>query len=148
MPIILWGSRGLTKRLGRGDFHCPHCDQPNEYTLAQEREWFTLYFIPIFPMGGAQRYVECHGCGSRFTEEVLQAPPPEETDRNLARVYRDMEEGESLEEAEARLGELGFKRDQALEIIRDMGRGDAWRCERCGQHYLKVVRSCRRCQAG
>jgi cytochrome c-type biogenesis protein CcmH/NrfG len=32
----------------------------------QVRNWFTLYFIPVFPMGGAQRFTQCSACGSQF----------------------------------------------------------------------------------
>ena len=36
-----------------------------------ERTWFTLYFLPIFPIGTKGYYVECQECAGTFKPEVL-----------------------------------------------------------------------------
>src|SRR5262245_5418923 len=146
MPIILWGSRGISSHLNEGTFYCPACERQCQYSLDQVREWFTLYFIPLFPIGSAHRYVECRRCGQTFIEDVLNSGPPTEGERRMAHLYRDLEEGKSLEEVESELQTEGLDRDRARQIASDLGGNDVWACQTCGQHYLKAVRSCRRCK--
>ena len=40
----------------------------------QYRQWFTFFFIPIFPMGGAKKFIQCSSCGAQFqtTPEKLR----------------------------------------------------------------------------
>jgi hypothetical protein len=144
--IIIYGTRNLTKNVGGGDFHCHHCYRQAGYTLIQSRQWATLYFIPVFPVGGAERVVQCEECGSLFKEAILDAAPPAAQDKELALVYREMEEGLSLEAAEDRLCELGLDPDDARDAVTDMADGDHWRCKSCKKHYLGVVRECKRCE--
>jgi hypothetical protein len=147
MPIIIWGERGLTSQLDSGRFYCPQCDSERPYLLKQVRPWFTLYWIPIFPMGGAQRFVECQKCGGTFVEDVLEMEAPSEGQRMMARLFRDLEKGASVEEVERRLrDEEGLDREQAHKVAEQLGGDDAWACQTCGQHYLREVRQCRRCK--
>jgi hypothetical protein len=149
MPIILWGSRGLTSHLDQGRFHCPQCQGECGYALNSVREWFTLYFIPLFPIGGAQRYVECRRCGTTFTEAVLDMPTPgNDTDRMMTELYRDMEEGQSRQEIEGRLQQMGLDPREAQGVAGDLIGEDGWTCQKCSQTYLKAVRACPRCRAG
>jgi predicted RNA-binding Zn-ribbon protein involved in translation (DUF1610 family) len=146
MPIIIWGSRGLTSTRGSGTFYCPRCDSEADYALKQVRPFFTIYFIPLFPIGAAQRYVECHSCGGTFKEEVLDMGPPTEGQRALTQLYQDLQTGSSLEDAEARLVSLGLEKDRAREVVEEMTEGDTWACPACGDRYLKAVRRCTRCR--
>jgi uncharacterized Zn finger protein len=112
--FIIFGSRGLTSELGRGEFYCPQCVELNvPYRHKSVREWFTLYFIPIFPIGGKTTYIECEECRGTFKESVLDVDPPTETQIIVSKVAEKMDRGMSLEEAEERLGEHGFSKDQA-----------------------------------
>ena len=45
---------------------CPRCGQEADLIPKQYRTWFTLFFIPVFPMSGATRFVECSRCHSGF----------------------------------------------------------------------------------
>jgi hypothetical protein len=146
MPIIIWGSRGLTKNLEQGEFYCPGCDSQRDYHLRQVREFFTLYFIPLFPVGKAQRYIECDTCKGTYKEEVLTMEPPSDMDRFMARLYQDLQEGTSVEETENRLVELGLERSQAETIVKGMTEDKVWQCDTCGEHYRKGVRKCKRCR--
>ncbi len=40
-----------------------------------QRVWFALFFIPIFPMGTARKFVQCSACGAQFptTPQQLRA---------------------------------------------------------------------------
>ena len=35
---------------------CPRCNQRTQIVGKTYRNWFTVFFIPIFPISGAQRY--------------------------------------------------------------------------------------------
>jgi hypothetical protein len=41
------------------------------YTHKAVRNWFTLYFVPVIPMGRRGEYVECSSCGGTYGVEVL-----------------------------------------------------------------------------
>ncbi len=51
MPIIIWGSRGLTSTVEDGEFYCPQCDAREEYTLKQVRPSSRCFSFPFFPLG-------------------------------------------------------------------------------------------------
>jgi hypothetical protein len=146
MPIIIWGSRGLTSTLNQGRFWCPQCQAEREYRLAQVRPWFTAYFIPIFPIGGAQRYVECRRCAGTFHEDVLEMGPPTEGQQLEAGIFRDLEGGMSLDEAERGLEKMGMDRERARSAIEELAGTGVWTCQTCQQRYMSQVRQCRRCK--
>ena len=75
--IIIWGTKGLTTRKGEGQFVCPACGSERRYLHKQVRRFFTLYFIPLIPLGIVGTYVECQGCSGTFDDVVLaRALPP------------------------------------------------------------------------
>lgn len=87
--MIIWGSRGITGTLEQAQFHCPQCGTQRSGALKQVRNFFTLYFIPLIPMGTLGRFVECGSCGGSFAEEILTYDPEqerEETNNKLLRV--------------------------------------------------------------
>ncbi len=152
MPIIIWGSRGLTSDLEDGRFYCPRCDGEVRYRLKQVTPYFTLYFIPLFPMGSGQRYVECQICQGNFREEVLDLEPPShdssrDADKVLATIRRDLESGVSLEEVRGVLESRGLSPEGANTAISSATAGkDTFRCPDCGDHYLSSVKRCSRCR--
>jgi tetratricopeptide (TPR) repeat protein len=70
--IILFGSRNV---LG-GDHaaplqtQCPRCGEDATIVGKSYRPWFTLFFVPVFPIGGRQRFSECSNCHFRFPVSV------------------------------------------------------------------------------
>jgi hypothetical protein len=144
MPIIFFGSRGVTSTVEYGDFYCPRCDHPEGYALKQVRPWFTLYFIPIFPIGGAQRYVECRRCGQAYKEAVLDMQGPSDANRLLAEVYSELKEGTSFDALQRRLVKEGMTQDEATELLTKMCEGHPQQC-RCGQRLHPDVRECKYC---
>jgi tetratricopeptide (TPR) repeat protein len=38
----------------------------------QGRDWFTLFFIPIFPISGVKRFVQCSTCKTSFDADIEQ----------------------------------------------------------------------------
>lgn len=73
--IFIWGSKGRTKSVASGNFHCPDCATHRDYDQKEVKRWFTLYFIPIFPMNKLGEYVECGACKSTFNSRVLDFDP-------------------------------------------------------------------------
>jgi hypothetical protein len=144
MPIIIWGSRGVTSNLEHGRFFCPGCRSREEYTLKQVRRYFTIYFIPLFPLGQGQTYVECDNCGRTYKESVLEYEPPSEGEQLLARVYDELKDGASVDSQKRTLLESGMSDAEAEETLVKMRDGKPQQCS-CGQRLHPDVRECAYC---
>jgi len=73
--LIIFGTKLRARAIAVGEFFCPNCGVDRNYVLQQIRRWFTLFFLPVVPMGkvlGDQ--VKCSTCGTCFRPEVLSAP--------------------------------------------------------------------------
>ena len=59
---------------------CPRCRAENLNPITY-RNWFTLFFIPVIPLGAAKPYYECRQCKQIFDEsiETHMHQPAEET---------------------------------------------------------------------
>ena len=80
--FIIWGTRPTEKYLGNTSerYHCTHCNNDNYFNVKTYKEWFTLYFIPIFPFS-IRRRVECPICeyGYEITKDkAIKILNPEE----------------------------------------------------------------------
>jgi hypothetical protein len=60
--IILFGLRRIASRLGMTFMMCGHCQTPSAHPVTRVRRWFTLFFIPIIPLG-TKYGVTCTMCG-------------------------------------------------------------------------------------
>jgi hypothetical protein len=69
--MIIYGSRTISKTQGTGVFLCPLCKMQRPYRHQVNKRYFTLYFIPLFPMYNQGDHVECNACGEGFATEVL-----------------------------------------------------------------------------
>lgn len=68
--FILFGVRSKARTLAMVTFLCTTSQQPAAHRLSQHTRWFTLFFIPVFPIG--RRYVlTCSACGqsSKLTRQ-------------------------------------------------------------------------------
>ena len=72
--LIIFGFRVLYRTIGQGTFHCQRCGGDREYARRAGRRWFTLFFIPVVPLGRAGEHVRCAVCGTRYHMEVLSLP--------------------------------------------------------------------------
>jgi tetratricopeptide (TPR) repeat protein len=73
--IILFGSRNLIRpdpEAGSVQTVCPRCQQMATMVGKTFRPWFTLFFIPIFPVGGQQKFTECSNCRGQFRVPVAE----------------------------------------------------------------------------
>ena len=80
--MIIWGSTGKTKPVGKGTFFCPRCRTESGYSRMKVARYFTLYFIPLFETQALGEYIHCERCKKDFDLEVLElavlsgVPPP------------------------------------------------------------------------
>ena len=73
--FIVWGSRIIVKLAGTGMFFCIFCQQKRGYVHKVFRRWFTLYWIPLFPMATLGEHVECQTCEKVFEMAAISYDP-------------------------------------------------------------------------
>tara|TARA_B100000929_G_scaffold109727_1_gene86873 strand:+ start:12 stop:647 length:636 start_codon:yes stop_codon:yes gene_type:complete len=74
--MILFGTKGRAIEMDKGNFHCPNCNSNNDYSKKYVQTWFTLYFIPIFPMGEKKNeHIECQKCENIYHTDVADYKP-------------------------------------------------------------------------
>jgi hypothetical protein len=69
--IIIFGVRGVKRKLDQGRFYCPSCQRSAPYTRYKVTRFFTLYFIPVIPLGSLGELVRCDQCDVELATEVL-----------------------------------------------------------------------------
>jgi uncharacterized membrane protein len=69
--VIIFGSRTIPSTVATGEFSCRVCNMHRTYHHINARRFFTLYFIPIIPIGSAGEYIQCSSCGGTFGVEQL-----------------------------------------------------------------------------
>lgn len=70
--MIIFGTRGVSSTKATGNFNCPQCESDRPYRHRKVTQFFTLYFIPLIPLGSKGEYVECGHCKGTFITRVLQ----------------------------------------------------------------------------
>jgi tetratricopeptide (TPR) repeat protein len=72
--IFVFGTRTLSTKQGPPTpAVCPQCRQTADFQNKTARRWFTLFFIPIFPIDAGRPYTQCSNCQMRFatTSETI-----------------------------------------------------------------------------
>ena len=64
--ILLVGEKIIARVKGSGEFNCPVCNSHSSYKRIEERNYFTVLFFPVYPLGTVADYVQCDKCGSPF----------------------------------------------------------------------------------
>lgn len=75
IAFIIFGTRGVRSTIKEGQFYCPQCDGQTRYKHKKVTQFFTLYFIPLIPLGNKGQYVECQSCRNTYIERILQMRP-------------------------------------------------------------------------
>jgi hypothetical protein len=71
--MIIFGIDSKQQAKAAGQFHCPVCDQRRTYARLQQTRRFTLFFIPVVPLGSRQLgRVVCTQCGSEFDQSQVR----------------------------------------------------------------------------
>jgi len=74
--MIIFGTKGRSIQMDSGQFHCPNCNAPRTYQKKYVQDWFTLYFIPTFPVGSKKNeHIECDECSSIYHLDVIDHKP-------------------------------------------------------------------------
>ncbi|MFT3855134.1 MAG: hypothetical protein QM733_20730 [Ilumatobacteraceae bacterium] len=75
--FLIFGAKGRWSRYQHdtGEFFCPKCGGDRQWVRCVLRRWFSLFFVPIFPMGKpVVTAVQCTTCNTRFDEAALSQP--------------------------------------------------------------------------
>jgi tetratricopeptide (TPR) repeat protein len=78
--ILFFGTRNIISADAAAAVEgpCPRCGQVSRIIGRSYRTWFTLFFLPVFPMSASRRFSECTLCHAQFPV------PLEELRRGLA----------------------------------------------------------------
>jgi hypothetical protein len=63
--MLIWGTRWSTTTPGQLPYNCSHCRKTTMYSAIVRKGKFTLFFIPLFPIG-KQYQIACNLCGLRL----------------------------------------------------------------------------------
>lgn len=151
--MIIWGSKGRTKEVSRGQFYCPRCATLRPYVRRRVSKYFTLYFIPLFPTSTLGEYVECGACFTTFKPEVLEYAPnawesPQrdpEVERALVRLSNALESGVPVQAAIQSLKDSGVDEKAAAIILFAATKGSVKICPACGAAYKDTLSFCGIC---
>ena len=114
--MILFGTRGINRNVGEGRFFCPRCSSEQQYTHKAVKRFFTLYFIPLIPMGTAGEFVECQGCAGTFAMEILTYDPEVERKKTVD-SFRRMAVAFLIDVNRCKVGELEALRDIVGDVV-------------------------------
>lgn len=71
--FFIFGIEPKTIKTNKGQFLCPVCKSDSAYEVKQQRNYFSLFFIPLIPLSKAkQGQVVCLNCGTHMPTSVLQ----------------------------------------------------------------------------
>lgn len=71
--FFIFGIGPKTIKTNKGQFLCPVCKSNSAYEVKQQRNYFSLFFIPLIPLSKAkQGQVVCLDCGTHMPTSVLQ----------------------------------------------------------------------------
>ncbi|MBN9522750.1 zinc-ribbon domain-containing protein [bacterium] len=146
--MIIWGSRGREIEQRSGQFHCPQCDNEQEYRLYRVATYFTLYFIPLFETEHHGNYVKCGGCRGQYKPEVLDYKPPSAAERMILSVRADLESGTPVEMTRTKLVNAGLQENTADEVVALAAGDDRLRCAACNLSFVRSVPRCAACGGG
>jgi hypothetical protein len=72
--IILFGSKTILTNSSEPpiEARCPGCQRVTKIVPKSYRTWFTVFFIPVFPISGAKPVAECSSCKAMFEADPDQ----------------------------------------------------------------------------
>jgi hypothetical protein len=62
-----------------GSFDCPNCNQHRSYERRLLKNWLSLYFIPVIPMGTSGEVLRCTSCKMEFPVDSPGQPAANST---------------------------------------------------------------------
>lgn len=73
--MIIYGTKPKSTQIDEGTFFCPQCQTEQDYELYRVKTYFTLYFIPLFPVGSGDEHIQCENCSGTFAPEIIDYDP-------------------------------------------------------------------------
>jgi zinc-ribbon family len=70
--FIIFGTRRMRRQLGIVLMMCPRCQRPCAHAIVRLQSWFTLFFIPLIPMG-TKYFTACSLCGGATRTDKAHA---------------------------------------------------------------------------
>ena len=147
--IIIFGNKVRYKTLSTGQFYCRQCKTQRDYELREARNWFAMYFIPVFPLNRLGEVVTCLTCGTNFQKDVLSLPIPSNTplDRMAREAQADMDSGTPIDMVRQKLINTGLSRDLVEHAIAQAAGPDRKYCLNDHLTYRPTVQRCAQCGA-
>jgi zinc-ribbon family len=147
--MIIFGMGSKHKKIGEGDFYCPHCRGRQYYFHKKAKRYFTLYFIPLIPLNDLGEFIECQTCKSTFSMEVLSLKTPPAPPRNLAQIMNhvaaDLQHGTPVEYLIRDLTRAGLDLDIAMKTLAPYLANGKKVCAGCGLTYTQDAVKCVGC---
>ena len=72
--FILLGERAVASTENLGPFQCPICQTQKELHRVTHKNYFTVLFIRILPLGIIADYNQCSGCGHTYNQALTTEP--------------------------------------------------------------------------
>ena len=70
--MIVFGTKGRSFKIDSGQFYCPNCKTKKNFDKKNTQNWFTLYWIPIFPTGSKENeHIECETCSNIYHLDII-----------------------------------------------------------------------------
>lgn len=146
--MIIFGTSNKTKTTGSGQFFCPRCQTTRAYERKQAKRYFSLYFIPLIPMGDIGEFVECQTCHLTYRPDILSVKPPA-SKTDLAGLINSaksrLEGGYPVEFYVRDLNAEGVEREVAWTIVNAAVGKERRRCPNCDLSYASTVTVCPEC---
>ena len=76
--MIIWGYRTRVAVLATITYICDTCGISAAHRVIRRRRWFTLFFIPVAPLGPGKYTDTCINCGRvrQLTKEQAESVTP------------------------------------------------------------------------
>ena len=147
--MIIFGTKYKHNKICEGDFFCPRCNMQRHYHHKKMQRYFSLYFIPIIPMGSKGEFIECQTCGTTFEMTVLQmkaAPKPPNLAQMMNNIESDLKKGKPVEFIIRDLTRAGLDLGLAQNAIAPfVDKATNKHCKSCGLTYLDSIKKCSEC---
>jgi hypothetical protein len=147
--MIIFGTKVRKKTVKSGTFFCPRCRTMRAYNHQKGTRYFTLYFIPIIPMGDVGEFIECDVCAGMFQLDVLKmkAPQPKPDLAGMLNTLKQrLASGVPIEYAVRDLTAAGLDLDTARKTIDNAIGTERNKCKTCGLTYAPSIVTCTECQ--
>ncbi|MBI2686768.1 MAG: zinc ribbon domain-containing protein [Acidobacteria bacterium] len=76
--FIVFGARTIQRDVKNGvpeRRHCALCGLVSDFRQQRRRLFFTLFFLPVFPISRAESIITCNRCGTSYPAGHPEVPP-------------------------------------------------------------------------